>query len=475
MCWVCLSDLHLGAENSVLSNLPPGSLTVDPGEAGTVLEALAACLRALVDELAEQPPTLVLNGDVMEMALASEEVATRSFDRLIDVTFGEQTQLFDETVVYVPGNHDHHVWEATREKQYATYVARTPRDQPLERPPHVTQLFQPLDEPAVTAELLTALVQRRLGHERVVVRTAYPNYGIAPSDAPGIVVFHHGHFVESFYRLMTFLRRALFPNHQSGDEVADWEADNFAWIDFLFSALGRSGDVGTDVGLIYEMAGDKDALRWLADNLSRAVSTQASGPITRDLLASALRFVLGGVAGRVAGLERTRHEVLSDHSREGLVRYLGRPLRTQLEQEQPGASAKPVSVVIGHTHKPFEELFAVDGYGQDVAVYNTGGWVVDTPNCVETQGASVVLVDSAGNVASIRLYNQQAGAAKCPVTVARSLAAGPNPLEQRLRDLIRSDEPPWSDFSAVLAGAVVQRRETLPWLIAAGMAPDPGR
>src|SRR5260370_21450220 len=71
--YVCLSDMHLGADNSVLTAIKPGSIETDTSQASVVLSQLVRCLREIIarNEGAEKP-TLVLNGDILEMALTDE-------------------------------------------------------------------------------------------------------------------------------------------------------------------------------------------------------------------------------------------------------------------------------------------------------------------------------------------------------------------------------------------------------------------
>jgi len=64
------------------------------------------------------------------------------------------------------------------------------------------------------------------------------------------VVISHGHFTESIYTLMSQLKDILYPEQRQTrfNDIAVWEQENFAWIDFLWSTLGRSGQVGSDLG-----------------------------------------------------------------------------------------------------------------------------------------------------------------------------------------------------------------------------------
>ena len=70
--YVILSDLHFGAQNSLLSNVSTetgsGRSTVNPDEASAVMRCMVDCLQDLIvanDDWAL--PTLVLGGDVLEL------------------------------------------------------------------------------------------------------------------------------------------------------------------------------------------------------------------------------------------------------------------------------------------------------------------------------------------------------------------------------------------------------------------------
>lgn len=125
--YVCISDLHLGASNSILTSESMGGA---PGCTAQPLELLASCLRTIAGR---DRPQLVINGDI----------------------------------VFLAGNHDHHLWEGAR---------------------------------------------------------------------------------ETWYR----------------------EALGFAWIDFFWSTLGRSGAAGADIFLIYDKLHDLNALKQLMGGLQPA-------------------------------------------------------------------------------------------------------------------------------------------------------------------------------------------------------------
>ena len=74
------------------------------------------------------------------------------------------------------------------------------------------------------------------------------------------------------YRLMSVLNELIF-ERPTAPEIGQWEAENFAWIDFFWSTLGRSGDVGVDVALIYESLQSQQA----TDRLVARVATGVAG------------------------------------------------------------------------------------------------------------------------------------------------------------------------------------------------------
>ena len=387
--YVCLSDVHFGAENSILSRLVAGDVMVDTTTASSVLDALVAALTTLIgaNEDRSRKPTLILNGDVLELALASDNVALMVFELFLDRIFPPDGEaLFDTTILYQPGNHDHHLWETARERQYGNLLRALAPDAPLPIPWHTTRLFPEGDPRPVQAELLDQLARRRPHRHAINFRVSYPNMGLRSADGRTVVVFHHGHFVESIYHLMTTMKDLIFPGRVEPTEVWDVEAENFAWIDFFWSTLGRSGDVGEDVGLVYDMLQSDAAIQTLAGNLASGIAKKVPRKGVIGWFHWLIRLVLDKglklVATNVAATERkTPTTALSAKAEPGLMAYLSGPLLKQLAAEAPnrdGRLPEQVKFVFGHTHKPFVATRTVPGLANPVRIFNTGGWVVDT-------------------------------------------------------------------------------------------------
>ena len=178
--YVCLSDLHLGEEDSVLSNMNEDGTEGDPTQPGPLLEQLALCIKNLAGKLWTEKPTLVLNGDALELALCPLHRASMAFQCFINQLKDGDGFLF-EKILLVPGNHDHHLWVMTREDQYRDYLQRHKQGQNVVTLPeqwHSTKLFpKPTDEPVI-CHYLTDLIRRPPVNLDLKVQVAYPNLGI---------------------------------------------------------------------------------------------------------------------------------------------------------------------------------------------------------------------------------------------------------------------------------------------------------
>ena len=305
-------------------------------------------------------------------------------------------------------------------------------------------------------ELLAARVDTAA---TVVVEQSYPNLGLVDPTRGRAVVVSHGHFVEPLYRMMSLLDdvfvgagRASGPQHL--------EADNGGWIDFFWSSMGDSGDIGT----------------WARTSTNRSRARSRSRPSPR---ACGMRWP-GGRAHGSATTWRARSSPASSNIRSrgpcggsgtiptcsrrtaaGLLGYLDGPVAAQLADEA-GAPAD-VTFVFGHTHKPFSDVRVPPVSAAPVTIVNTGGWVVDSPEPEPVKGAVVVLIDEDLNVASLHCYAQHVEGAHADVAVRVEGVAGvpDNPLVQEMRQRIDPDRDPWRALAEATAATVRERRRQL--------------
>jgi hypothetical protein len=468
--YVCLSDMHLGAETSLLTNLKVAQSEVDPLSASPVLEKLVECLRYLISQNEDKgkKPTLVLNGDILELALAAEHNAAMAFERFIDLTMDQGRELFEE-IIYNPGNHDHHLWESARETQYVDHITATKSwGAELPYPWHVTNIFTN----PVPAYFLTRLVRRRPNLSSMTIQTAFPNFGILNQGRTKCVIIHHGHFIESIYLLISILKTMLFPGSEIPKDIWGIEKESFAWIDFFWSALGRSGDAGKGVGRIYEKLQDQTQVRKLLANLAAGLAERYDLPGWGDRMeARLLELAFNAAAGAIGNLERNKPEmILSEDAERGLWAYIEGPLLKQLSEEWQRITGEgdiskldKIAFIFGHTHKPFQEDMNFSGYPGWVDVYNSGGWVVDTVDSQPLHGGAVILIDENLETTSLRMYNEVIDTNSYAVSVQEAHHPGDQPgnFHSRIAQLVNGSPSLWQAFSDTVARAVHVRAQNL--------------
>lgn len=189
-----ISDLHLG---------DPRSLLEDEAGRAVLLDALAAAcdLRGV--------HTLVLDGDVLELSLASEPSAYRSARDL----FRELNRIRGlERVVVVVGNHDHRLFEDIPD-------------------PLSEKLGREYDEGTRIHRELAEVV------DRLKITVVYPGWTVQVEG--GAVHFTHGHYFD----------RVITPAFDGTKTIAEIEETNQEWWSFL-----NAGGTSTPIRELYRKA-----------------------------------------------------------------------------------------------------------------------------------------------------------------------------------------------------------------------------
>lgn len=464
--YVCLSDMHLGEEDSLLTALNENSSEIDTTAPGLVMTKLVECLKELISaNSGAEKPTLILNGDILEMALADVNDAAMVFERFIELIMpeAEEKQLFKE-IIYIPGNHDHHLWEVARETMYVNYIINATKSKDkLNKPWHVSRLLKKEGEDLPITYFLTKLIQRYPGLEKSQISTAYPNYGLLNAGRTRCVLFHHGHFIEPIYMLMSHLKTILFPDEILPTEISEIESENFAWIDFFWSAMGRSGKVGENIEVIYEMGQSREGLKKLIRNFSKGIVKKFGSDnwIPDAVEEQAVAFLFGKLAESLFKIEKKQiDKVLSDSAKDGLKKYIEDTLYWQLMHESKIPDPVEATFVFGHTHKPYAENKEFKNYYKKVSTYNSGGWVVESSETQPLHGGAVILIDDELNTTSLRMYNEADKKEDYKVTV-ESAGGVTNQLYDKIKGLVEPPSGRWADFSAAAAEAVKIRKKNL--------------
>ncbi len=205
---VAISDLHLGAPSSLLSDL-------------TVQESLAEHLGKL-----GRIDNLLLLGDILDLTMAPRLTAWNKASAFFELLFKAANNIGN--IHYIPGNHDHHVWSMLSD--YITIVA------PLEGTGRNSGEGgrRPLGDPMFCGEvgpkhetflhcLFPAAIRNRL-HIR------YPFYRFLLGNK--LVIAHHGHYFD--WKICPLAMKIA---KASPDNMEQAEECNAAWIESLFYLL----------------------------------------------------------------------------------------------------------------------------------------------------------------------------------------------------------------------------------------------
>jgi hypothetical protein len=458
--YVVFSDLHLGAENSILTNLDKvHKVQTDVTKPSPVLVKMVECLKEVLSKnKSDKKPKLVLNGDIIELALATTNDGAMAFERFVELIMPKNGEfLFDDEVLFMAGNHDHNLWERARNQHFAKYLDNLNSGDFIEDEPHGTNLFNP---EKITAPFLQSLLHMHEHLHCLKVTAVYPAHGLLSEDKNKCVIITHGHYVESIYSLMTTLRSTIFPDRALPQTLEELEEENYAWVDFFWSTLGRSGAVGKDLNLIYDKMQDPAQVKILIRNIATSLTMKKKNFIVRWFEERVLEEILNLTLGKMAANERNTPEVeLGPDATEGLTKYMELFLLSHIKDELKGHVPEDMSFIFGHTHKPFQRLMNFKGYKKPVKVYNGGGWVVDTMNKQPLHGGSIVLIDEHLDVVALQMYRE----GKINVTVEDIYDSNETdcPFFEQITNDIDMSKEPWSGFAEIVDYEVKIRYENL--------------
>lgn len=444
--YVILSDLHLGADTSLLTTLESLEGPIRPRDVSAVLSKLCDCLHNLLSD-ADRSVQLVLNGDILDLAFSDISVATMVFQGFIAqlMTPRNGRTPFDPRILFVAGNHDHHLWETARQYRFVDTLACQAPNGMLKTMTHTTL---PLEEEGIRAVDLESAIRRQPELAHITVNAIYPNLMLFSGSRALFVT--HGHFSEAAYSFMSSFAKLLSPDLPYPTNVEDLEADNFAWIDFVWSMLGRSGAIGRELERIYEL-----------ENAPKEFEHFIGSAITRYLHAKKGQ-ISNATGGQIQSeiealmrcrLERFTPETLLGDDGVGLRDYLEGPVCAQMQGAGIDVNGlTQASVVFGHTHKPMEMDFACKAFGSEsVHLYNSGGWVVDSPEPESLYGGAAILADDDLHVVSLRFFNQPGPDAKAdPGVRLAALRPESNPLYKVLSGKLDFQSAPWTEFTQTI-------------------------
>lgn len=362
---VAISDLHLGqsgadglGQYSLLSTKVPQNL----------VRALAQRVATFADN---EPVTLVVVGDLLDLAIAYAEDAIADLHAMLSAFVG--VVRFDE-IVYVVGNHDHHLWSLHSEDARILGPLRDGRV-PAQGDSIAKGAYQVTRVDGEPFGLLQPIVDRIFGTPAPpTVTIAYPTYSRWLDPDGSRLYVTHGHLFGGLYTDLSSLLRDKLAGLPHAEVAATVNQPVIELIYWLLGEIG--GGLGADglVEAIYTdvQKGDLSKVQGVVARIVQKVvpSHGLLGKILShwerklivDATMSELRKILispstpaSASADRFADLETTR---------AGLRAWLG-AVGWPIQQ--------PTIALYGHTH-------VWDDYAiPDSAVHswNLGTWLVE--------------------------------------------------------------------------------------------------
>jgi len=428
------SDLHLGEEDSIF-------MFADP-EKGIHKEYVEVLKSYLLQKLnSSDIRYLILLGDVMDLSLARRHQAFPAFKTFLEIF----KELIGETLIYVPGNHDHHIWVALQEE--AQIFQKIRHNRPPE--PYYYALCPRIDSngihipgysiktPYGKETFLYSLLPESAQKEGRGFLVVYPNLYISTSQVSSLLT--HGHFFEEAWTLLTDLfRRSLREMGLIRLSVKKLEQINSPFIEFGWYSLGQAGELSKllekiwdelhrgKIGPLTDLLLD-DLFSYLDEKISFKSSSNSRAKgifseikelfsevkakfaepasdlglrLLRELIEHLLTHLLFSEKGKKPGSSLRHHtRILSEEKTQ-------KRIQQYLDMTFP-AFPESNTLIFGHTHVPFiEGKLDVDTPGgkRKFLCFNTGGWITDVYEAYHLSTAKpLVLAISEGHIDPIEI------------------------------------------------------------------------
>lgn len=366
-----ISDIHLGASTSLLTAIDYDAEKNQLFERPLAAAVLDKLLTDLKERLfGEKIQQCILLGDIFDFSFASYGLAMRNgrwfFQKLVEA------DLFEE-FVYLPGNHDHHLWHQICEHYYLISELENP----------------PLDYPQTLPASL--LLQRtfldRLMPEGHSLQVTYPNYEMKVNGK--MFFLHHGHFLQKLYIAASqFLAESIQTN-----SIEDLEMLNAPFLEFGWYSIGQAYNTGQNKLLdrLYFMFKNQNTqgldrlLKLFLQKIDRWEPRRKRrrwnvfGLITDNLikwigpfLIKRLFFKQTRLFSKAQHASSARHKRLTPSMQNAITEYVEKYLVSDIGE------CRHCNFIFGHTHEPENIEIHHEPHQRTYHIYNTGGWIVDS-------------------------------------------------------------------------------------------------
>ncbi|MCX8030849.1 MAG: metallophosphoesterase [Thermodesulfovibrionales bacterium] len=393
-----ISDVHLGDSNCKL--IKDGKVTLKYNEfKNTVFRFTKG------DSL----DYLVLNGDILDFSINSFEESCISAKPFFQAL---QRDKLTKELIYIPGNHDKHIWDAV---EWETNVIRRLKEHKDPRPFRRTQpgyIDYVINTPLVLQGVSRVTGTDHYGtlyleglfelNKTLPINIVYPNLYIKTKE--DVYLITHGHMLELAWVLLSEILCSE-PELVGKKGVRELEEYNIPLTSMICTAVGQAGAVSR---LFYKIqreakVGRTDRLKKLLDNILPKLDNLLELPWYAELLDNALlmairQFALS-IAGDISDARYDKQFYLKDSIKSRFMRFL---VASFSQAEELGIGF-PNKIIFGHTHEPrsyndpMEVAVSVLKDGK-LYLYNTGGWLDE-----KGKSAEIFFFDDNGTLSSINI------------------------------------------------------------------------
>jgi predicted phosphodiesterase len=365
-----LSDFHIGENEGAVSRIKYNNDTVLSNSIycnPKVIELAKKLDSIICKQNGQKIKYLILLGDIIDVAVHEESDAFNLANDFFKTPICDSLTFmsFFENVIYIQGNHDHHLWRMLQEKYYVEDRMQQ-GDSAL---PFPQQLVGVLDlnnnDTLLIPDSHMNSLSRTFGFMRYVfgnkpVYYVYPNLYINTNDSNDICVTH-GHFFEQNWnktdKLVPHFSRITADNNY----FKNIEMKNFPFTEFSDYGMAQVNDTlaqNLTDGLIYNKEGN---------NITKKVGKYL-GTTYKAF------FPLDTTKKRRSDMEKLNAD-------SAIVNRYLRETNAQMKEAKQYTQSDDMSfgrLLYGHTHIPcFNDTFSItiNKVKKVITAYNTGGWV----------------------------------------------------------------------------------------------------
>lgn len=354
---------------------------------------------------------LVIMGDQWDLAV---QPMPYSFNLSLDFFNGTDLQNYIEEIIYIPGNHDHHIWRMYQSRYCVTEQLEHNEQAVTEYPQVITGYLdltgsQPrLDVQKINGyDAHRSFVTGLTGRSTIPVNIVYPNLYIiynGENNQKKAVICTHGHLFDAPWNLVTdaifWVTRKTTGKGQRFD-LHDIEMLNSPVTEFWNYSISQVGkyNVVDDIYDLYlllqslltgwlktlfQLEGKKKSHllpegKGKQENrflLPRELTGKTEKDI-EDLFTEGVKAVMDDVKSSLAlirdkSVPAVKESKFLEKNQQLVVHYLDESVK---DLAKYGIS-EFTKIIYGHTHQPEKgTIFRPDNTDINLIVYNTGGWV----------------------------------------------------------------------------------------------------